>query len=205
MADILYYSNYCPHSKKILEFIKQSNLMDKMSFISLDRRQTRPDTGQLIILLENGQQRLLPPNVHHVPSLVEGKKFSVVFGDTEIIRYLNTVYNLSAPVLPTDIKNGSSGEPIGYIGGGGGTYTSYGTGTLSDSFHLVNADHNVVPIYTAPEDYRSNKVSSDVKVEVLESQRTDEIKKLDAGSMDELLKSMTASREADIKSIPLLR
>lgn len=36
--DILYYSNYCKHSQKIIQNLSKTNLKDKISFICIDRK-----------------------------------------------------------------------------------------------------------------------------------------------------------------------
>jgi hypothetical protein len=68
--DILYYSNYCPHSKKILKFITTSGLIDKVNAICIDKRIVNPNSGQIQIVLEDGKKLLLPPNVQGVPALL---------------------------------------------------------------------------------------------------------------------------------------
>ena len=36
--DILYYSNYCAHSQKVVDLLVKSNMQDKISFICIDKR-----------------------------------------------------------------------------------------------------------------------------------------------------------------------
>ena len=44
--DILYYSNYCTHSQKVLQTLVKGNLSDKVSFICIDKRQIDKQTNQ---------------------------------------------------------------------------------------------------------------------------------------------------------------
>ena len=46
--DIFYYSNYCKHSQRVLQFLVKGGLVDKISFICIDKRffdkkPTRPE------------------------------------------------------------------------------------------------------------------------------------------------------------------
>ena len=52
--DILYYSNYCKHSQNVIQTLVKSNLTDKISFICIDKRKRDENSGQMIIILENG-------------------------------------------------------------------------------------------------------------------------------------------------------
>ena len=36
--DILYYSNYCKHSQKLINILTKNNMSDKISFICIDKR-----------------------------------------------------------------------------------------------------------------------------------------------------------------------
>ena len=67
--DILYYSNYCKHSQSVLQTLVKSNLSKKVSFICIDKRRLDPATNQMKIILENGSQVILPPNIKSVPCL----------------------------------------------------------------------------------------------------------------------------------------
>jgi hypothetical protein len=67
--DILYYSNYCVHSKKIIQYLVKENLTSALNCICIDKRSRDPKTGQINIHLENGTKLLMPPNVHSVPAL----------------------------------------------------------------------------------------------------------------------------------------
>ena len=88
--DILYYSNYCPHSQKVLQILVKGNLSDKLSFICIDKRTKDAKTNQTYIKLENGSSVILPPNVQSVPSLLLIKQnFKILQGD-EIIQFFHS-------------------------------------------------------------------------------------------------------------------
>ena len=81
--DILYYSNYCKHSKKIISVLSRSNkLKETISFICIDNRYKDNTTNQEFIRLENGSRIVKPPNLHSVPALLLIKEnFTILYGD----------------------------------------------------------------------------------------------------------------------------
>ena len=64
--DVLYYSNYCKHSKKILQALGKTNLREKISFICIDNRYLDEKTNQMYIVKYNIQN-----NEYIIPSFKE--------------------------------------------------------------------------------------------------------------------------------------
>ena len=84
--DILFYSNYCKHSQKIIQFLSKGGLLDSLNAYCVDKRIRDPKTNQTVIVLENGQQYPLPPNVHSVPSmLLVNNNYQLILGDEIIL------------------------------------------------------------------------------------------------------------------------
>jgi hypothetical protein len=52
MSCILYYSNYCEHSKKLLQSLSKTELSKDIHFICVDVREVKPD-GSIYIKLQN--------------------------------------------------------------------------------------------------------------------------------------------------------
>ena len=48
--DTLYYSNYCKHSQRILQFLVKGNLVDKINFMCIDKRQQDDTNNQIYII-----------------------------------------------------------------------------------------------------------------------------------------------------------
>lgn len=185
--DILYYSNYCKHSQKILQFFVKNNLTEQLSFICIDNRKQDPNTGQINIYLENGTQILLPPNVHSVPSLLLVKEsYSVVMGDAIMAKYQGTLQN------KTNQATEGNGEPVGVSLNSVsiGTvvseqYTSYsaspqdlstkGNSTNRPLYNYVSANENGLSIPTPPDTYRPDKVSQNVTIDTLQQKRNEDI------------------------------
>ena len=68
MSYILYYSNYCEHSKNIISSLSKSEVKNKIHFICIDKREIR--NNETYILLENGQSVILPSKIKKVPALL---------------------------------------------------------------------------------------------------------------------------------------
>jgi len=168
--DVLYYSNNCKHSQKLLAHLAKIGVLDRYNFICIDRRSVDPNTRQVSITLDRGVKTTLPPNVSRVPTLLlVNKKFTAIVGD-DIYNYVNE--NVKKDPDNLAVENG--GEPIGYIlsPSSGGvnivseTYTMYnappeelsakGTGATRQmhNYVSVNREQNFIP---TPQDEYSKK------------------------------------------------
>lgn len=188
--DIFYYSNYCPHSQRILQFLVKGNLTEKISFICIDNRFYDKKTNQTRISLENGTQVILPPNVHSVPALLlTNKNYQLILGD-EIIKYYE-------PAVKKQIaeSNFGNGEPQAFSLNMGennvGTniisekFTSYnmsvkelgakGYGKNREMYNYVSAEQNNAFIQTPPDNYKPDKISTNVNMDDIEKKRNAEI------------------------------
>lgn len=186
--DILYYSNYCQHSSKIIQLLAKNGLSDKINCICIDKRKRDPKTGQMTILLDDGRQTILPPNVHSVPALLMIKQnYRVIIGE-EIQTYLEPFIQANV-----DASVGYQGEPSGYsmIPSKGGVnivseqYTFYnanpeellakGTGRNRQMYNYVSVNDNNLKINTPPDTYRPDKVSKDITPELIQKKRNEDI------------------------------
>jgi len=188
--DIFYYSNYCKHSQKVLQFLVKGDLVDKISFICIDKRFYDKRTNQTKIALENGSHVILPPNIHSVPSLLlVNKNYHLVTGDDIIRHYEPRIKEKLASV------NFGNGEPLGFpinnISGSGGSnivseqFTFYnmspnelsakGEGTNREMYNYVRASLDAPFIETPPNTYKPDKLSSNVNMDTIQKQRTEEI------------------------------
>lgn len=85
MSCILYYSNLCEHSKKILTFLSRSKLKDEIHFICIDKREIK--NNECHIILENGQSVILPSKITKVPALLLlNDTYTTIYGN-DILEY----------------------------------------------------------------------------------------------------------------------
>jgi hypothetical protein len=190
MGSILYYSNFCDHSKKLLQHVSKIPT-DNIHFISIDKRVREPD-GKVYILLENGQKIIMPQNIDKVPAmLLLNGQYNVLYGED--------IYNYIRPAEKESVRVATNNnmEPIAYCLGNN---SSYG-GIISDNFSFLDMDseslkakgdgglrqpHNYFclnhednhhNIYTPTEDIspRQSKLSENVTIEQLQQQRDKDV------------------------------
>ena len=179
--DILYYSNHCKHSKKIVDFLAKGGFTDSLSCICIDKRTRNPKTNQIIILLEGGQQTIMPPNISSVPALLlVNQKYKLVLG-SDIIKHFE-------PQMKDKLAsaNFGNGEPLGYSIAAGSNivseqFTYYnmtpeelsakGIGGRRQMYNYVPASQDSASIPTPPDNYRPDKVDGEVTIDKLQQQR----------------------------------
>ena len=187
MSAILYYSNFCQHSKALLQNVGRSPEISKdVHFICIDKRVKKGD-GKTYVVLENGQQIIMPENVSKVPALLLlNDNYRVIYGE-EIASYFKPRQQ-----EVTKMVTQNNMEPEAFAIGGGGGY-----GAMSDSYSFLDMGpdelsakgtggtrqmHNFVPLNHADQihtpqddtDYKSSKLSESVTVEQLMQQREQE-------------------------------
>ncbi len=187
-TNILYYSNYCKHSQKVLQQLVKTDLAKTISFICIDQRKRDENTGQTYILLENGTRALLPPNIHSVPSLLlVNDKFRVIAGNNILDFYQPKIENNN------NMATEGQGEPVAFdlysIGGSSFVksekYTFYnahpedlgvsGMGGNRQLQNYVKATHETSHIKTPLDDYRPNKITGEVTIDDLQNQRNKDL------------------------------
>jgi hypothetical protein len=188
--DIFYYSNYCKHSQRVLQFLVKGNLVDSISFICIDKRVYDKKTNQTRISLEDGKMVILPPNIHNVPALLlVNKNYQLVLGN-DIIRHYE-------PRIKEKLSgaNFGNGEPLGFavanMGGSGGSnivseqFTFFnappdelgakGNGNSRQMYNYVLADSDSATIPTPPDKYRPDKVTASVDMDTIQKNRNQDI------------------------------
>jgi hypothetical protein len=184
--DIFYYSNYCKHSQRILQFLVKGNLVDKISFICIDKRFHDKKTNQTKIALEDGKTVILPPNIHSVPSLLlVNKNYQLVSGNDIVKHYEPMIKEKLASA------NFGDGEPLGFsvqnMSGSGGSnivseqftffnatqedLSAKGNGGNRQMFNYTSVNSGDNFIETPPDKYRPDKVSVNVNMDSIQQQR----------------------------------
>jgi hypothetical protein len=188
--DILYYSNYCKHSQKVIQILSKGSITDKISFICIDKRTRDPKTNQQFILLENGTKVVMPPNLHSVPALLlVNQNYRFILGD-EIVKHYHADI-LEKKNIATHYNGEPVGFPLGNFSSGSSSnivseqYTMYnmtpdelsakGNGKNRPLHNYVSASDDVFTINTPPDSYRPDKISNDVTIDNLQQKRLDDI------------------------------
>jgi hypothetical protein len=196
MSTILYYSNFCQHSKSLLQTFGKSPLSKNVHFICIDKRVKDP-SGKTHIVLENGQKIILPENVTKVPALL-------LLNDNYRVLYGESILQHFKPMQEVTIKQATFNniEPMAFSfgGGGGGSASGFGA-VVSDQYSFLDMNdedlsakgnggmrqmHNYVDLnysdkISTPTDdvnYKgSNKLPQDLTIEQLQQQRENELGK----------------------------
>jgi len=191
MSSILYYSNFCEHSKKLLQTITKSDISKDIHFICIDKR-SKDSNNKIYIILENGQKIIMPENVNRVPALLLlNQGYNVLYGES-ILQHLKPKQE---KMVKQATQNNLEPMAFGFSGGGFGSITSDQYSFLdmdSDSLSAkgnggIRQMHNYVDLnysdnISTPNDehdYKgSNKISGDLTVEQLQQQREQDLQKL---------------------------
>ena len=185
MSSILYYSNYCEPSKKLLFELSRSKIKDDIHFVCIDQRAKGPK-NETHIILPNGQKLLLPPTVVKVPALLLlFRGHQVLFGQ-EIYQHLKEKMS----TITTQATNNNQ-EPLAF------SISEMGR-SLSDNYSYLDltADdlsakgnggmrilHNYVTlgtrdnIETPPENYSPDKIGK-VNMAQIQLDRSKDIQKI---------------------------
>ena len=182
MSSILYYSNYCPHSKKIIGALSKTVSKDDVYFACIDNREK--NGGRINVILQNGQKLIIPPHVNKVPALFLIKEDGRVIYGGEINKYFKPK-NDYLNAVATD----NNGEPLAFSFYEMGNHMSdmyayldlspeemsaKGGGGMRQMHHFALLDH-CSKINTPEEDYQPDKVGA-VDMGKLEAKRAKEIK-----------------------------
>jgi len=198
MSYIFYYSKYCEVSKKYLQTLSKTNMQKDIHFICIDKR-TKDASNKTYIILDNGQNIILPDNVTRVPALLLlNQGYNVLYGE-KILEFLK-------PKQQVEVKKATQNnmEPMAFSFGGGGGFGDI----VSDQYSFLDQ---------APEDLEAkgnggmrqmhNYVDLNYSDNVTMQTPTDEqeykkgANRIGEDGSKDLMAQIQAQREADIKSI----
>jgi hypothetical protein len=129
MSSIIYYSNFCDHSKKLLQGLSKSQVCKDIHFICIDNRIR--ENGKVFIQLQNGQKIVMPENVTKVPALLLiNQNYKILYGDE--------IYNHFKPrqdAITKQVTNNNL-EPSAFSLAGCGGFG----GIVSDQYSFLDMD-----------------------------------------------------------------
>jgi hypothetical protein len=198
MSYIFYYSKYCEVSKKYLQILSKSNVQKDIHFICIDKR-TKDANNKTYIILDNGQNIILPDNVTRVPALLLlNQGYNVLYGE-KILEYLK-------PRQEVEVRKATQNnmEPMAFSFSGGGGFGDI----VSDQYSFLDQ---------APEDLEAkgnggmrqmhNYVDLNFSDNVTMQTPTDEqeykkgASRIGEDGSKDLMAKIQAQREADLKGI----
>lgn len=183
MSCIFYYSNYCPNCRSYIQTLSHSSIKDDIHFICLDKRSKRAN-GSTYVMLDNGQEILLPPTVTKVPALLllnEGHR--VIFGE-EIQAFFQPkraeAHAQSQPmgepdafVLGQSTGFGVASDSFSFLDQTSDELSARGDGGMRQNHHYAGVDFKET-IQTPEDTYEPDKIGN-VSMEQLEQQRNSDI------------------------------
>tara|TARA_X000000368_G_C23000376_1_gene698690 strand:+ start:42 stop:590 length:549 start_codon:yes stop_codon:yes gene_type:complete len=127
MSKILYYSNYCNNCKNLIAILSKTNATSSIHFVCIDKR--IKDYNKTYVILENGQQLLLPNIITCVPSLMLIKEnYKVLTGD-EIMEHFKFLLEEKK-----NVSTNFNGEPLAF------TLGSSADNINSDNYSFLDQD-----------------------------------------------------------------
>lgn len=180
MSVILYYSNFCEHSKELLQYLTKQNFTS-INYLCIDKRYV--NNGSTYVIMENQRHIILPSVITTVPSLliVDGNK---IISGKEIYKYfkpkqvslIKDATNNDEPTsftLNSSFGNAVSSDTFSFYDMESSDLTAKGDGGTRQmhSYAAINFNDK---IETPDEDYKSDKIG-EVSIEKLQSQRNSEI------------------------------
>ena len=185
MSSILYYSNFCEHSKKLLQVVSKSQVSKDIHFICIDKRVT--EGGKIYVILENQQKLLLPENVARVPALLLLNNNQILYGEhiynnlkskNEVVTQKVTQNNMEPMAFSLGNSGGFSGvtsDQYSFLDMEPESMTAKGDGGMRQMHNYVHLNH-VDSINTPTKD--DNKPGNNMTIEQLQKQRDQEFSSL---------------------------
>jgi hypothetical protein len=139
MSSILYYSNFCEPSKKLLQAVTKTQNSKDIHFICIDKR-IKDSNGKVFIILQNEQKIIMPENVTRVPALLLlNQNYKVIYGDD--------IYQHLKPQQQQQIQQATKNnmEPITFQDGFS-SFGGFGGGIVSDNFSFLDQSDNELAV-----------------------------------------------------------
>jgi hypothetical protein len=194
MSSILYYSNFCEPSKKLLQTVTKTQNAKDIHFICIDKR-VKDSNGKIYIILQNDQKIIMPENVTRVPALLLlNQNYKVIYGDE--------IYQHFRPQQQQQIQQATKNnmEPVTFQDGFS-SFSGFGGGIVSDNYSFLDQSdtdlsvkgsggmrqmHNYVSLNESnnlgmnlpkdDHDYKSDKMKEgEMSVEALQRRREQEL------------------------------
>ena len=182
MSSVLYYSKYCENCKKLLYEVGKTKTQRDMHFLSIDKRLQRGN--KMYIILDNGKEIFLPPNITKVPSLLLLSKGNRILVGDDVLNYIRpqiyqekqkaTQHNQEPLAFSMYEMGTSMSDNYSYLDQTSDEMEAKGNGGLRQMHSFVKLNHND-KIDTPPEDYEPDKVGQ-VDLGKIQAQRENDVR-----------------------------
>tara|TARA_B100001063_G_scaffold52620_1_gene46546 strand:+ start:3583 stop:4143 length:561 start_codon:yes stop_codon:yes gene_type:complete len=181
MSSVLYYSKYCENCQKLLYELGKTNISKQIHFLSIDKRVNK--NSKVYLVLDNGCEVFLPPNITRVPTLLLLNKGNKIIVGDDVLNYFRpqltqqkvkaTRHNMEPMAFSMYEMGTSMSDNYSYLDQSNESMSAKGDGGLRQmhSFVTLNFDDK---INTPPEDYEPDKVGN-VDLGKLQAQRDSEV------------------------------
>lgn len=189
MSTILYYSNFCNHSRNVLQILSKNDNRNDIHFICIDKRTKEGE--RTFILLENNQKIILPNTVTRVPALLLlNQGYSVIFGEDilahfkpkEQLQIKQATQNNMEPMAFTFANSGSIvSDQYSFLDMDADALTTQGNGGMRQMHNYVDLNmSNAMDQHYPQEEFdkKAHKISENVTIEQLQQQRENEFKRI---------------------------
>lgn len=164
--DVLYYSNYCTHSKSLLSMLSKSQIKNKYYYVNIDKRR-KDAQNTTYIMLENGSEVVLPSIITKVPALLLPNHGNRVLYGGEIMSYLqasesevNQVKDDPEPFhLSSNVYDNISSDNFSFLDTSFDDLSAKGNGGKRQMHNYVSLVNNPL-ISTPQDDYVPNKIGA---------------------------------------------
>lgn len=166
--DILYYSNYCQHSKSLLSMLAKSPIKNNYYYVCIDKRRV-DNTNTVYIQLETGGEIPLPSIITKVPSLLLPNHGNRVLSGGEIMEYFNASVNQNSPQtqmeepepfhLSSNVYDNISSDSYSFLDMSDDDLGAKGGGGTRQMHNYVSMNTNPL-ISTPQDDYVPDKIGA---------------------------------------------
>jgi hypothetical protein len=181
MSSVLYYSKYCENCKKVLYELGKTEVQKNVHFLSIDKRINRGN--KVYVVLENGNEIFMPPNIVSVPTLLLLNKGNKLLVGSEVMNFFKPqIYNEKTQATRSNLEplafsftemGTTMSDVYSYLDQSPEEMEAKGNGGLRQMHSFVTLNHND-NIETPPEDYEPDKVGQ-VDMGKLQAEREAEV------------------------------
>lgn len=174
--NVLYYSNYCDHCKKLLTNLSKSHIKKDIYFINIDKRKV--NNGTIYVILEDGKEISLPNVITSVPSMILFSRGNMLLKGDDIMKYINqqmeTIIHNTEPDPFSMNFNSITSDSYSFLDQDPEELGAQGNGGVRQMHNYVAHDYND-QISTPPDNYVPDKIGSNNSMEKYMQKREQDV------------------------------